>query len=404
MNYIPEIYISYAWEKQEDGSSWPPILSNLYVILKEKGFKVHIDIKSLKYKDSIKSFMHELGMGKYIICIISEKYMKSINCMYEVLQMFKYPNFQDRIFPIIASDAKIYDSEKILEYLLFWDKKISNLNNEAKLLSNIAYAAPIFEDIEIMNEIRRALAQFGNEIGNMNVLTPEMHNNSNFTELIEALENKVEIDKNTINLQIENLELKKENLELRNELDKIRQNFDIKSFLKSTENIKPEIEIIENKLIEPEAVMSTINFQNDINIFMEFGGLSKKSYIKKAYEILGKPSEIIAEKKYTFNTAYFEDYADISFSRETNKIQTIRFSCHTSNSQEIIELLKRKGILDSKIELLGKHRDEILNIFGTPLSTDSDNYVYENENMLLDFICYEFNDFICTEIYVHYKQ
>lgn len=400
--FIPEIYISYAWEKQTDGSNWPIILKNLYKTLIEKGYKVHVDVNSVKYKDNIKSFMKDLGKGKYIISIISEKYMKSINCMYEVLQMLKYPNFQDRIFPILSSDAKIYDSSKILEYLIYWDEKIITLNNEAKGLSNIAYAGPIFEDIEIMNDIRRVLAQFGNEIGDMNVLTPEIHNESNFKELIEGIENKVEIDKNTIDLKIENLSLKEENLNLKNELENLRQEL-LKLQTKQIEEEKAIL--IENLILEDN---NEINYSNEHSIldFEKFIGLSKDSTLKDAIKLYGQPIIRENENKYGFNDATFNDHLSLSYYKSSEKIMVITLTGYKNSLSSVTEYIKSKGIIDPKIDFLGTHKDEILSAFGTPDMEHADNYYYrytsEKLSFSVNFVCYSFNDFLCNEINIQF--
>lgn len=401
IEYIPEIYISYAWEKQEDGTNWPPILKNLYDELISNNFKVQIDIQKLKYKDNIKTFMKELGAGRYIICIISEKYLKSLNCMYEVLQMLKYQNFQDRIFPILLSDAKIYNSSKIIHYLLYWEEKINQLNNEAKSLSNIAYAAPIFEDIEIMNEIRRALAKFGDEIGNMNLLTSETHDISNFKELIEAINSKVEIDKNTINLKVENYNLKKEVVDLKTQLENLNDKYEA-LLIEQKENIS----IYDSKPQEKE-ILSTEIFYNIDNRkrkrFDKFLGLSKESDINEAYKILGKPSKVSSEEKYSFATAYFDNIGDISFYKNNNKIMVISIRSARNNIINSIDLLSKKGINDEKINYLGKDKEEILSEFGTPDTLYSDNYSYRFDEALVNFICYSFNDYKCGEISVHFR-
>lgn len=397
-DYIPEIYVSYAWETQPDGSSWPPILKNLYRILIDKGFKVHIDVNKLKYKDNIKAFMQELGKGKYIICIIGEKYLKSINCMYEVLQILKYPHYQDRIFPVLLSSAQVYNSEKVLEYLLYWEEKIRHLNDESKNLSNIAYAAPIFEDIEIMNEIRRALASFGDEIGNMNLLTSDIHDQSDFRELLQSIEQKIEVDIRKLGLEKENLVLKEENLKLSTELKIITEKYNL-LILEKKSNIIVETHDEFEKIVEVSTALKTENLLIE---FENFISLSRNSNFAEIESILGKPDSISKERKYSFNTAYFSDILDISYGRSSNKIEVIRLKAPFGNPTEIKTFLQKKMIVDPKVQHLGKHRDDIINIYGAPHSVSSDNYNYYLDKMNIYFICYNFNDYLCSEICVHY--
>ena len=43
--------------------------------------------------------MQEIGRGRCIITVISDKYLKSPNCMYELVQIAENGQFYDRIFP-----------------------------------------------------------------------------------------------------------------------------------------------------------------------------------------------------------------------------------------------------------------------------------------------------------------
>ena len=400
---IPEIYISYAWEKQDDGNNWPVILQNLYKILVDKGFKVNIDLKNLKYKDNIKSFMQELGKGKYIIALISEKYMKSLNCMYEVLQMLKYPNYQDRIFPILTSDAKIYESNKILKYLVYWEEKINNLDNEARMLSNIAYAAPIFEDIELMNEIRRSLARFGNEIGNLNVLTPEIHKDSNFESLIESIEQKILIDNQTIDLKIENIALKEENLKLKQKIEDLKkENISLqeKLLLKEKQELQKNYNIISSTEVVPtEKIENIESFQ--INEFESFIGITRDTYLDDCIRKFGTP-KIRENKEYGFNTAIFDNWLKISFYKSSKKVMVVRINIELTKIQSIIKKLNDLGILDPKIHLLGKHYNELIKTFGSPSSSNSGRYNYMKSDFLVNFTCYDFNNSLCHEISVQF--
>lgn len=51
--------------------------------------------------------MERIGRGKGVIVVISEKYLKSENCMFELVQISKHQQFADRIFPIVLNNANI---------------------------------------------------------------------------------------------------------------------------------------------------------------------------------------------------------------------------------------------------------------------------------------------------------
>ncbi len=113
-----EIYLSYGWGGESDA-----IVDKIYESFKEKGYNIIRDRKHLEYKGNIKDFMQSIGKGKYVITVISDKYLKSENCMYEMLEIKNRGDMNDRIFPVVLGDARIYDELERIEYIKYWEKK-----------------------------------------------------------------------------------------------------------------------------------------------------------------------------------------------------------------------------------------------------------------------------------------
>jgi outer membrane protein assembly factor BamD (BamD/ComL family) len=188
-NNKPEIFISYAYEDASSlGQRKKEIFEKVYNTLKLKDFNVIADRNGgVNYKDSIREFMQRIGRGKYVIVIISDKYLKSKYCMYEVLELLKYPDFKKRIFPIILEDANIYDASSQIDYLNYWQEKIDRLNEKIRTIKNMAYSASIYEELKLFNEIYRIIADFSFTLSDMNVLTPDIHQNNHFQDIIDAI-------------------------------------------------------------------------------------------------------------------------------------------------------------------------------------------------------------------------
>jgi hypothetical protein len=53
--------------------------------------------RDLGYKGLIKDFMRQIGRGKCAIAVISDKYLKSENCMFELVEIAKNGDFYDWI-------------------------------------------------------------------------------------------------------------------------------------------------------------------------------------------------------------------------------------------------------------------------------------------------------------------
>ena len=108
---LTTVYISYAWNQESEA-----IAMSIENEFDRKGVRIIRDKIDLKYKGNIKDFMKDIGRGKYVILIISNKYLRSVNCMFELLQIFKNQNFYERIFPVVLDEVKIAKATDRLDY------------------------------------------------------------------------------------------------------------------------------------------------------------------------------------------------------------------------------------------------------------------------------------------------
>ena len=90
------------------------------------------DKRDLGFKGSIKGFMETIGKGKAVILVISEKYLKSENCMFELMQVAKHGDFAKRIFPVVLRDANIFKAKDRVIYLQYWQQQIDELDTAIK--------------------------------------------------------------------------------------------------------------------------------------------------------------------------------------------------------------------------------------------------------------------------------
>ena len=177
-----EIFISYSWREESK-----KIADELDAAFQAKGITITRDLRDVKYKDRIKAFMENLGRGKCVIVIISKTYLESENCMFELLQIAKHGEFYNRIFPIVLPDAKIYKSIDRIKYVRYWEQEIQELDQEMKTVFS-ANLQGFREDIDLYTEIRNNLPQLTNILKDINALTAKIHSESEFTELIEAVQ------------------------------------------------------------------------------------------------------------------------------------------------------------------------------------------------------------------------
>jgi TIR domain len=183
-----EVFISYAW-----GGESEAIADSLEQTLSAQGIKLIRDKTELGYKSLIREFMQQIGRGKCVIAVISDKYLKSKNCMFELLEISKNGDFYDRIFPIVLKDARIYNAIERLNYIKYWEDKIKELDEGMRGVS-LANLQGFREEIDLYTEIRNKIAGLVDILQNMNTLSPEMHREADFKEVIAAIGQRLSKD------------------------------------------------------------------------------------------------------------------------------------------------------------------------------------------------------------------
>ncbi len=123
MKKQPNIFLSYSWKNMEIADS----IDNDF---KSKGIMFQRDIRDVGYMESIKKFMERIRDSGYVLMIISDEYLKSENCMYEVSEFLKEKDFQDRILLIVLENARIYDFKGKKGYIEYWKKVYEAMNNK----------------------------------------------------------------------------------------------------------------------------------------------------------------------------------------------------------------------------------------------------------------------------------
>ncbi|MGH1394946.1 MAG: TIR domain-containing protein, partial [Trichormus sp.] len=177
---------SYAW-----GGDSEVYVNRLDQVLQSKGITIIRDKRDLGSKGLIKAFMERIGRGKCVITVISDKYLKSPNCMFELVQIAKNGEFYHRIFPIVLSDAQIYQPIERIKYIKHWEDKIKELDEAMRGVS-AANLQGFREEIDQYTEIRHTIAELTNLLKDMNTLTPDIHSESEFEELVQAIAQRLD--------------------------------------------------------------------------------------------------------------------------------------------------------------------------------------------------------------------
>lgn len=106
------------------------------------------DINITQYRDDLDEFMKTIRKHDFVVSIVTSKYLKSLNCMYEITELMKDDNFTDKLLFIVVNkgdaeyytkqnlyddiEAGIYDSTKRLSYITYWRDKGDEMEKNIK--------------------------------------------------------------------------------------------------------------------------------------------------------------------------------------------------------------------------------------------------------------------------------
>lgn len=186
--YERAVFISYAWGEERE-----EIVNEIDQALQKRGLKIVRDKRDLDYKGFISQFMERIGRGDCVIVVISDKYLRSENCMFELVEIAENKQFQDRIFPVILAEAEIYKTSKQLEYIKYWEQQINEIKEGIKGVDPTNLQG-IYAKLNLYDRIRDKISNLIAVLSDMNALTPAVHRDSDFSALYEAVVKRMRSD------------------------------------------------------------------------------------------------------------------------------------------------------------------------------------------------------------------
>lgn len=177
-----EIFLSYCWADDKLADDIEVCLS------KNLNINLHRDKLDIGNGESIKKYMQSISQMDYTILLISDAYLKSANCMYEVLEVMRDRMYQDKIFPAVIHNG-IYKPAIRASYVKYWQQEYSELKQEIEGIDpqNIG---KLGTDLKHRQDISSNVADFLDLVADMN--------NPAISDVCIAIEKKLE-EKKLIN-------------------------------------------------------------------------------------------------------------------------------------------------------------------------------------------------------------
>ncbi|HYF87099.1 leucine-rich repeat domain-containing protein [Azospirillum sp.] len=134
----PNWYVSYAWsDDSPEGRAHTTFINDLCAKAKERGRIIRRDKEELRVGDSLTAFMRRIGAGDRIFVILSDRYLRSPNCMFELSEIWRTSRFEnaaflDRVRVYVTPDVSLRAAKDRAKWAIHWKKEYDELNEIAQ--------------------------------------------------------------------------------------------------------------------------------------------------------------------------------------------------------------------------------------------------------------------------------
>lgn len=175
----PSVFISY---NQKSGSSFVDTLEKK---LKDCAI-VKRDKSSVAAWGSFSTFMKSIRKQDFVVLVITDEYLHSQPCMFEVCELMKDEEWRNKVMFAIL-DERIYSADKYA-FTQYWQKEESKLNERAKALEPIGMEQ-LAKDLKQLSSIQSCIDTFINAVLDAN--------NPKAWEVIDRIIARIRTDANT---------------------------------------------------------------------------------------------------------------------------------------------------------------------------------------------------------------
>jgi internalin A len=190
----PSVYISYAWEDvRATAAGERALMDRLYEALAADGYTIKRDSVDLGYKGLISAFMRELGRGDCVVVLISDAYLKSPFCMFELLEIYRHHEFHERICPVVLADARLHTLADRLTYVAHWKAEFTRIEQLIQAVGiQVLSASGSLQEYETYREITYHADKLVSCLADINSQTPRLLEANDFATLKRAIDARLQ--------------------------------------------------------------------------------------------------------------------------------------------------------------------------------------------------------------------
>ena len=145
-----KVFVSY---NQNSGSDFADALEKK---LEGKALVIR-DKNNIPAWGSISAFMKSIRDQDFAVAVVTDEYLKSQACMYEITTMIREKDWENRIIPAVL-ESSIYS--KKLEYIQYWNAKKIEIEERVKAQNDLTTIQALNQDAERVSRINAEINTF----------------------------------------------------------------------------------------------------------------------------------------------------------------------------------------------------------------------------------------------------
>lgn len=192
------VFLSYC---QKD-SDIADIIDTEITAKAEGKAKISRDIRDVEYHQSFKKFMQSIETHDYVIMVISDNYLKSRNCMFEVLEVIKDSQYEKKLAFIVLNDkdisfykdqsnlnigAKVYSMDGQTSYILYWTDIENDLQRQIEAIGDTTRAIHQIKEKRVVQRILLDVPEFMEFLKDAKGLPLSEHIEKGFSDILNFM-------------------------------------------------------------------------------------------------------------------------------------------------------------------------------------------------------------------------
>lgn len=147
------LHISYKHD-----TDYENVMKSIQAGLEKNNIPYSIDEYDIMYRDCIDDYEKEIGASDRVIMFVIPSYLKSLDCMFEMTQMFRNGNVRKRIFPVVDMGGIPRNGDGLKQIKDFWQEE--KIRKSEQIKTEPGGSSFVMHEIEKIDDIILTLNAF----------------------------------------------------------------------------------------------------------------------------------------------------------------------------------------------------------------------------------------------------